>query len=234
MKYLKCIFVGVAASTVTVIAFGVIAVAVMSHFPEVAVHIFPAERHELGWGEFYGVDFPLWLIVIVGLLTFAIAFGWMLKRASLAQAAAPSPAKEHQVKRKTALSLLVVCLVSESASGQIKDAGKTTQSTNSSPKSADKRTTAKTEKKAYFIDINSAPKVELWTLPGIDDAYAQKIIDGRPYRAKKQLVQENIIPQDTYDKIADSIIAKRNAAAAKKAKAGDKGSKKRDLIEVAR
>jgi hypothetical protein len=68
--------------------------------------------------------------------------------------------------------------------------------------------------------------VELWTLPGIDDVYAQKIIDGRPYRAKKQLVQKNIIPQATYDKIADSIIAKGSAAAAKKAEGGDKGSKK--------
>ena len=124
--------------------------------------------------------------------------------------------------RRTPLQLLVlvvtVCLVAGSAFGQTRDTGKQTIR----------------QKNAYLIDINSAPKVELWTLPGIDDAYAQKIIDGRPYRAKKQLVQENIIPQDTYDKIADSIIAKRNAAAAKKAKAGDKGSKKRDLIEVAR
>jgi hypothetical protein len=82
VRYLKSIFVGVAASTVTLMAFSVIAVAVMLRFPEVAVRIFPAERHELGWGEFYAVDFPLWPTVVVGLLAFAIAFGWMLKRAS--------------------------------------------------------------------------------------------------------------------------------------------------------
>ena len=126
------------------------------------------------------------------------------------------------MKRKTALNLMVVCLAAGSAFGQTNDAGKTTQSTTSSPKSTDKKTTAKTEKNAYLIDINSAPKVELWTLPGIDDAYAQRIIDGRPYRFKKQLIQENIIPQATYDKIADSIIAKRSTTATKQ----DKGTKK--------
>ena len=86
--------------------------------------------------------------------------------------------------------------------------------------------TVKAEKNAYLIDINSAPKVELWTLPGIDDAYAQKIIDGRPYRAKKQLVQESIIPQAMYDKIADSIIAKRSMTAPKQDKGTKKASKK--------
>ena len=58
--------------------------------------------------------------------------------------------------------------------------------------------------------------MELMTLPGIGDADAQKMIDGRPYRATSQLVQKNIIPQATYDKIADSISAKRSKNAAKK------------------
>ena len=63
--------------------------------------------------------------------------------------------------------------------------------------------------KAELVDINSATAAQLKALPGIGDAFAAKIIAGRPYAKKDQLKAKNIIPAATYDKIQEQIIARQ-------------------------
>lgn len=118
-------------------------------------------------------------------------------------------------------ALAVLFMISLFATASFAQGGTAAGSKDAAKKTASADASTKKTKKADLVDINAASKEELTALPGIGDAYSQKIIDGRPYNTKRDLLTKKIVPQATYDQIKDKIIAHHVAGATDK-----KGSKK--------
>jgi competence protein ComEA len=88
-------------------------------------------------------------------------------------------------------------------------AGLVMAQSGSSGKSGSSKSTMASSQSSDLVDINSASKAQLSALPGIGDKYSDKIIAGRPYANKSQLVSKKVLPQGVYSKISGMIIAKQ-------------------------
>ena len=120
------------------------------------------------------------------------------------------------LRRNVRILAVLLALSMLSAIGFAQASGGSTDTKTKKTKASD--TADKKTKKSDLVDINSASKEDLTALPGIGDAYSQKIIDGRPYNTKHDLVTRKIIPQATYDQVKDKIIAHKVAGASAKGK----------------
>ena len=124
--------------------------------------------------------------------------------------------------KKLWLIFLTVILAVAMAAGQgkpDKQTGKTSGDSGAKTSQSATSPSATAAKSGAKLDLNSASKDDLEKLPGIGPATSQKIIAGRPYRAKNELVSKKIITKSEYEKIKDQIIAHQDTAgAAKKSK----------------
>ena len=94
------------------------------------------------------------------------------------------------------LAVVAALLVSVSSSSAAQSTPTTASPAAKAPKSA-------------RVDINSASKAELMALPGVDGASADRIINGRPFSRKHQIVSKKIVSRPVYEQIKEQIVAKQ-------------------------
>jgi DNA uptake protein ComE-like DNA-binding protein len=117
--------------------------------------------------------------------------------------------KEVAMKKLYTLLFATVLSLSFAASGITADQKPVPAAVKTTPAATQKAEPAPAAAKQELLDINTASEAELKDLAGIGDVYAKKIIAGRPYAKKDQLLTKKVVPQATYDKIKDKIIAKQ-------------------------
>ena len=82
MIYLRSALVGTAAFILTVIICSVLARLIMMRVPLLAQRVFPPQHFDVQFGSHYYINFPLWQIIVAGVLAFVIGFAWMFRTAT--------------------------------------------------------------------------------------------------------------------------------------------------------
>ena len=128
---------------------------------------------------------------------------------------------------KKSLSILAVCafVVAFAVAANAQTSGSTepakpaepakaaAPATTTAPK-AHSSSSSKSHETKPVLDLNSASKEDLMKLPGVGDATADKIIAGRPWKSRSELVSKNVCTKANYEKFQHMVTAKQPAPAA--------------------